>query len=779
MPDNSPQQALFHHEEPAPQGPFVKVAIERGIDKLASGADTLTYRDPGLDLRPGDMVEAPLGKTAKVGGVVTQAGGPELLGHLSPAKVRPVLRKTGGRIPGSLLELATWLARYYASPLGMALATVTPSAVKKQTGKRTRKALEPTGAEPTERLPPKTREVWERISGLDREMFPVEHRVLAEAVGATSVGPLNRLVRLGLLREVVVERVTSRVRAPGGDAGVDVAPELTVAQREVVEGVCLALGGGLGGFGVHLLRGVTGSGKTEVYLRVIERALEGGKGAIVLVPEIALTPQTSGRFARRFVSHGVAVLHSGLSAAERHRQWAMIASGEARVVVGARSAVFAPVADLGVIVVDEEHDGSYKQDQAPRYNGRDVAIKRGQLEGATVVLGSATPSLESWANAHTHSDFWTLWELPDRVGGGVLPPVKIVDIKEEHRIAHSLGRKGRGAIGPTLAAALERTLKEGGQAILLMNRRGHSTYIGCASAACGWVLACDDCDASMVLHKDGRIRGGESLRCHHCQSEKLLPPACPVCSRGLIRLGFGIQRVEEELRGLVDLASDEVERVDSDTMRTAGHYFRVLDRFAKGDIRLLLGTQMIAKGLDFPNVRLVGVVNADTALSLPDFRAAERTFQLITQVAGRAGRAEHAGEVIVQTASPESDPIRAAARHDFLGFVRGEMSVRSACGLPPASRMARIVVRDQKAERAEAGAAALADLLVSLSPPGVRVQGPMPCTITRIADRFRWEVLLIAPRAGLIQRVLGEARARGELVSDARTAVDVDPVALM
>ncbi len=771
MPDNTPQQALFHHEEPAPEGPFVRVAVERGIDKLASGADTLTYRDPGLGLHPGDLVEVPLGKSAKVGGVVTEAGGPELLGDLSPAKVRGVLRKTGGRIPGTLLQLAAWLARYYASPLGMALAAVTPAAVKKQTGKRTRKALEPTGAEAVERLPPKTREVWERICGLDRGMFPVEHRVLAEAVGSKSVGPLNRLVRLGLLREVTVERVSSRVRAPAVDVGVDVKPELTAAQREVVEGICESLGG----FCVHLLRGVTGSGKTEVYLRVIERALEGGEGAIVLVPEIALTPQTSGRFARRFASHGVAVLHSGLSAAERHRQWARIASGEARVVVGARSAVFAPVADLGVIVVDEEHDGSYKQDQAPRYNGRDVAIKRAQLEGASVVLGSATPSLESWANAHGQTGFWRLWALPERVGGGVLPPVKIVDIKEEHRLAAADGRKDRGAIGPTLAAALVRTLKEGGQAILLMNRRGHSTYIGCASAACGWVLACDDCDASMVLHKDGRIRGGESLRCHHCQSEKLMPRACPVCSRGLIRLGFGIQRVEEELRGLVDLAADEVERVDSDTMRTAGHYFRVLDRFAKGEVRLLLGTQMIAKGLDFPNVRLVGVVNADTALSLPDFRASERTFQLITQVAGRAGRAEHAGEVIVQTASPDSAPIRSAAAHDFLGFARKEMTVRSGCGLPPATRMARIVVRDQRQEKAEGEAAALAELLRSLG--GVRVEGPMPCTIARIADRFRYEVLLFAPRAGEIQRVLGGAR--GALVSDVRTAVDVDPVALM
>ncbi len=759
-------------------GSFVRVAVERGVDR----DDGLTYAGDGLAV--GDRVEVPVGRGDQaVGGVVIAAGGAELLDGFDPARVKRVLRATGARLPEPLVELGRWLAGYYCCPLGMVLASMLPAAVKAGTGGRTvRLVARVADAEPAGKLTKSVAAAWEAVRAMDAGLFPLDARQLAAHAGATNVGPINRLIDAGVLewveqREVRAPELFEHSEVSGSDR-----VDLTTAQRAVVDGIA----GAGGGFGVHLVHGVTGSGKTEVYLRLIERVLASGGNAIVLVPEIALTPQTAGRFVARFREHGVAVLHSGLTASARHKQWQAAASGEARVVVGARSAVFAPVRDLGVIVVDEEHDGSYKQDQLPRYHARDVAVKRGHLEGCAVVLGSATPALESWHNARNGR--YRLWSLGERVGGGRMPRVTVVDMASE-RLAM---RQERGksseedAIGPTLASRLAATLDAGGQAILLLNRRGYASVVVCSDRGCGWKLECERCDATMVVHR-GTVReqgGRRYVRCHHCGDERLVPHRCPVDQKAVIELGAGTQRVEEELErrfggshGL--LRGSGFERVDADTMRRAADYFEVLGRFGRGDLRVLLGTQMIAKGLDFPNVSLVGVLNADTALSLPDFRAEERTFQLVAQVAGRAGRGERAGEVVVQTYNPDNPAIVLAGRHDYVRFAEHELASRRRAGMPPVTRMARVVVRDADHAKAMARAEDLAARLFEAGRERVSVDRPADCVIARIADKWRVGIELIADDPRAIQAALGALRAEGLLKSDAATAVDVDPVAMM
>ena len=759
---------------------FVRVAVERGVDR----EEGLTYRADGGSLAVGDRVEVPVGRGDKaVGGVVIGVGGPELLEGFEPGRVKAVLRPTGARLPPALVELGRWLAGYYCCPLGMVLASMVPAAVKAGTGSRTVRLVRPVaGAESEAKLSKSVASALAAVRAMNPGLFPIDARQLAAQAGASNLGPINRLIDAGLL-EWVEHR---EVRAPqlfehaAGDPAARV--ELTEAQASVVEGIA----GALGGFGVHLVHGVTGSGKTEVYLRVIERALAAGRSAVVLVPEIALTPQTAGRFVARFREHGVAVLHSGLSASARHKQWQAAANGEARVVVGARSGVFAPIKDLGVIVVDEEHDSSYKQDQLPRYHARDVAIKRAHLEGCTVVLGSATPALESWHNARQGR--YTLWTLGERVGLGRMPRVRIVDMAAERMAMRA--ERGRAsdddAIGATLAAAMTTTLDAGGQAILLLNRRGYASVVVSSDRTCGWKLECERCDATMVVHR-GTVReqgGRRYVRCHHCGDERMIPKACPMTGKPVVELGAGTQRVEEELErrfgashGLV--RGTGFERVDADTMRRASDYFEVLGRFGRGDLRVLLGTQMIAKGLDFPNVSLVGVLNADTALSLPDFRAEERTFQLVAQVAGRAGRGDRAGEVVVQTYNPENPAIVRAAAHDYEGFATRELESRRRAGLPPVARMARIVVRDEDSAKAWARARELVGELRAVGGRRLVVRDPVECVIARIADKWRVGIEMTAADPRAIQAALGSLRARGLVKSDASTAVDVDPVAMM
>jgi primosomal protein N' (replication factor Y) len=777
-------ETLFGAENPRRTPAFfVRVAVERGI--AGEGPDVgLTYACDFPDLAVGERVIVPLGRGDKpAGGTVIEVGGSELAqGLKGPPKF--VRERTGARLGEDLLSLAKWMAAYYVCPLGMVLSGMTPAAVKKATGRKTETLVAPAPTAPAaDALPRAAQKLVAALAAVPAEAFPMTAKALASHLGAKSVAPVGRMVKLGLLLSSEREIVEAR----GFDVGAEFDREQrlvtpTGAQAEIVDGICAALGS----FAVNLLRGVTGSGKTEVYLRIIERVLAGGGGAIVLVPEIALTPQTSSRFLSRFTEHGVAVLHSGLSASQRHRAWDRVSRGAARVVVGARSAIFAPVAGLGIVVVDEEHDSSYKQDQLPRYHARDVAIKRAQIAACPVLLGSATPSLESWWNANGGPGRFRRWELPERVTGLGLPPVKVVDIREERKLrakAEPSSVHRLLALGPTLEQALVNTVQEGGQAILLLNRRGFAHYITCPDPKCGWVMQCDDCDATMVLHRDRSLPAGGDVACHHCLARKILPHACPNCSRKLNAFGLGTQRLEEQLSELLitrcGLTEDQFARVDSDSMGGAADYFDVLGRFGKGELRVLLGTQMLAKGLDFPEVRLVGVVDADTSLNLPDFRSMERTFQLVSQVAGRAGRGEHRGIVIVQTMNPGSPAITHAAAHDFVGFARFELAIRTRSGLPPITRMARVVTRDESSEKSQRRAADIARAIRDAEEPGVSVRGPAECPIARTHGQYRFAVEITAPGAGAVQRALGAARAAGLLMSDARTAVDVDPVVLL
>jgi primosomal protein N' (replication factor Y) len=832
---------------------FVRVAVERGLDLIGRGRThprgespgdgSLTYKS-AIPLPIGRRVEVTLGRgNTESAGIVVEAGGVELAGGLDIDRIKPITRDTGAGLPPRIVELARWMAGYYVCPLGMVLATMMPAAVKKGTGLRVRVVLDRVGEEEAAGIlaaaTPKTREVWAKVGAIDASAFPVDLQRLAGLLEVKTVAPINRLTKLGLLRRIEQEVVAefggaalqgSLEQAMAATAGASGRLQLTNHQARIVKGI----GEGLDRFGVHLIRGVTGSGKTEVYLRLMERVLEAGRNALMLVPEIALTPQTAGRFTERFGHLGpgaVAVLHSGLTASQRHKQWQMAARGReaggARVVIGARSAVFAPLPDVGLIVVDEEHAGDYKQDQLPRYHGRDVAIKRAHLEGCPVVLGSATPSLESWVNAAgiapggtgakpgeaATTGKYALWELTDRVGGGTLPPVEIVDLADERRLMREVHPKRdpwQDLIGPRLEHALRQTLDAGGQAILLLNRRGYSAYIACSDPKCGYRLQCDECDALMVHHRVLSTPGEAAatvvprraiVRCHHCLAQILMPERCPVCDKRLIRLGMGTQRLEEELAdkfpdlvGAVGREEDEgveasaatetMARVDGDTTKSGREWFDVLSRFARGELRVLMGTQMIAKGLDFPNVRLVGVVNADTALGLPDFRASERTFQLVSQVAGRAGRGALGGLVVVQTMEPGAPSIQFAAAHDYLGFAEAEMKIRRLAGLPPATRMARVVCRDRDHTKASGAATRLAEVLkAEIRDRGweaaLRIIGPGPAPIARIAGHHRFELLLIGKQRMAIQEVMAAARARGLLKSDAHTAVDVDPMALM
>jgi len=783
--------SLFaQHEPPAPAAHYVRVAVERRVELRDPFEDGLTYAS-AEPLPVGTRVRVPLGRGGTATeGIVVDSGGNEILEGLDPRRVKPVLEALGPVMTEDLVALGRWIARYCVAPLGMTLAGMVPAAVKADTGRHTEERLEPAqdlALDPPADadLPPTARAALASLREQKAIAWPQSARALADLIESRTVAPINRLVRAGLLRPVAHTSVRSRQLDT--DSVFDAAHrfEPTPAQHAVIEGVARTLGS----YAAHLLFGVTGSGKTEVYLQLIEQTLARGQSAIMLVPEIALTPQTAGRVQSRLGSSNVAVLHSGLTAAQRNSAWASVLEGRTRVVVGARSAIFAPIEKLGLVIVDEEHDASYKQDQLPRYHARDVAIVRAHTAGCPVLLGSATPSLESWHNAETGR--YALWRLPERVGGGTLPRVRVVDMVEERRAHADLTGAAPPAellVGPALARALERTLSAGGQAVLLLNKRGLAGFVGCASPKCGWVLQCHHCSTRMVLHKLPAIASGGYVRCHHCAAEQVLPAKCPDCAGRLRQFGAGTQRAEEVVEALSRTMpgpchltmGESLVRVDADAMRSGRELFETLARFARGEIRVLLGTQMIAKGLDVPNVRLVGVLSADTALNLPDFRAGERTFQLVAQVAGRAGRGAHPGEVIVQTFEPSAPAIAMAAEHDYEAFAYEEMQLRRGVGLPPVTRMARIVCRDKDLSKAKESAQRIAEAADELVQRGlIALMGPMPCPIERIADHFRIALEVTATDSGKLQTAMQALRKRGVLLSDTKTAVDVDPVALL
>jgi primosomal protein N' (replication factor Y) len=519
-----------------------------------------------------------------------------------------------------------------------------------------------------------------------------------------------------------------------------------------------------GVFIAGLLYGVTGSGKTEVYLNAVEATLARNKNALILVPEIALTLWCGRLFRARFGT-GVAVLHSALPEVERAREWWRVRRGEARVVVGTRSAVFAPVENLGLIVVDEEQEASYKQEETPRYHGRDVAVMRAKLEEAVALLGSATPSLESFQNAR--SGKYHLLQLDSRVENRPLAPVEIVDLREDFKSTHRAG-----PISLKLSEAIAARLREGTQSLILINRRGYSWFVICRS--CGAGIQCENCSISLTYHKQ-RNR----LECHYCGFSRQVPESCPKCnSEHVYFFGAGAEQLEEKLREKFPAA--RVARLDRDSVRTKHAYQQVLGDFAAGKIDILVGTQMVAKGHDFQRVTLVGVVSADSQLSLPDFRAAERTFQLLTQVAGRAGRGDLPGEVLVETYYPEHYAIQLAARQDYLTFFEKEVQFRRLLHYPPFTALASILVRDTKIENAIRWSRQLSAFLAPQESRGLKVLGPAAAPLARLKREYRFQFLLKAPKRAQLTRAVSELLAFSEQkeIPQKAVLVDVDPLSL-
>ncbi len=520
---------------------------------------------------------------------------------------------------------------------------------------------------------------------------------------------------------------------------------------------------------VFLLHGITGSGKTEIYLQAIAYVLERGKQAIVLVPEISLTPQTKERFSARF-GEKVAILHSQLTGSQRYQTWERVRSGEASIVIGPRSAIFAPVRNLGLVIVDEEHENSYKQMESPRYHTREVAIMRAKLYKAPILLAGATPSLESYYNAE--GGCYRLVKLRKRIDNRPLPEVEIVDMREEKSniLSHYLRQE------------LEKTLERREQVILFLNRRGFSNFSLCRR--CGHVLRCKNCSVSLTYHASS-----EKLICHYCNREEIPPKICPRCHSGYIRrLGIGTQQVERKIERL--FPSARIQRMDSDTTTKRDSHMRMFTAFRKKEIDILLGTQMIAKGLDFPEVTLVGVISADTSLNFPDFRSSERTFQLLTQVAGRAGRGSMPGRVIIQTYNPEHYAIIASKSHDYEGFYKQELEFRRELLYPPFTHFATLTVSGLKQERVESSALVLKDIITRLVAKGkavpigrqVDILGPAPAPLSRVKRKYRWQLTLKAGRVGHIHKILTSLREEiegNQKLKGVNIIIDVDPVGML
>ncbi len=799
---------------------------------------------PGLvgQIEVGSRVQVPFGPR-KIMGCVTA-----LAEESAHANLKPILKVIGAQtlVTPKILKLARWIAEYYCCAPETALKSVLPEAVRKEeSGWRERlfvRALPVSGEFP--KLPKRQQEVWNIIE--ERRELPLQELVeLAETTAAT----IRKLEDRGLVeiaqqiserdpyaREHILpsqplplnpaqEKALGKITEAMGGTGVPpvvsgVAPE-TVAGQTMASSTTTNPNRPTNGeirrdaefdgrdaratrnnsSRTFLLHGVTGSGKTEVYLQALAHALEQGRGAIVLVPEISLTPQTVERFKARFSSGKlqtlVAVLHSHLSAGERHDEWHKIRQGRARIVIGARSAIFAPVEPLGLIIVDEEHEHSYKQEEAPRYHARDVAIMRGRMENAVVVLGSATPSLESYYNCKKGK--YTLLELPERVDDQKMPHVRVVDMRQA--ASQQRGKEGIPIFSPQLKEAITQRLERGEQTILFLNRRGYSTSLQCPK--CGEVVQCPNCSLALTFH-----RQEQKLACHICGHVAPVPSVCPnvKCKNPAIRFaGTGTQRVEETLAKLFPQA--RIKRMDADTMKRKDDYRKVLGDFRTGKTDILVGTQMIAKGLHFPNVTLVGIIYADLALHQPDFRAGERTFQLLTQVAGRAGRGDVEGEVFVQAFAPFHPAIQYARRHDFIGFYEQEIEFREQLKYPPVSRVALLTLKGRNEDKVKFSAEHLKrELEKNLktqgragSPlPAARSQsddgahgvtrptsfgdliiaGPAPAPLLRAETFYRYQIMLRTKAMSKLSQALAKIIATLALPDDVTLAVDIDPVNL-
>lgn len=730
-----------------------------GVAVPVPGLGLLSYRLPSdLPMPPkGARVVVPLGTRAVVGCVVEPR--PETPPDTELRDVKAVL-DTEPFLPADIVDLALWVGEFYACGPGDALTVAMPPSARR-------------GDRETFRMRTRVFAVANPATTTPRG---AKQRALVDVLAANSAGLLQReLSARGFGADVVrraVEAGFARVEeevderdpfAAGENGWVATARTfddrvLTAEQQQALE--TLAAAADAREFRPVLLHGVTGSGKTEVYLRLARHVLGQARRALVLVPEIALTPALAGTFRAAF-GERVAVQHSGLSEGERHDQWHRIRRGQVDLVVGTRSAVFAPLGNLGLIIVDEEHESSYKQDETPRYHGRDVAVMRARMDNVLVVLGSATPSMESAANAEAGR--YAIVRLTKRVLDRPLATVRLVDMRKQ--IAAS---GAEAALSEPLVAAMAERLAQGEQSLVLLNRRGFATVVFCRE--CGATLECPHCSVTLTYHRAAR-----RVRCHYCNYSAHVPRACGECGGAYLEhSGVGTERLEAEVRER--FPSARVARVDRDTVRRRGAVTRVLAAVARGDLDIVVGTQMIAKGHDFPSVTLVGVVAADVGLGLADYRASERTFQLLTQVVGRAGRGDVPGEAIVQTLYPEHYSVQSAAAQDYAGFYTREMEFRTAMHYPPTIAMVNVVVRHRSLDRAMADAADLVARVKTRRPP-VRVLGPAPAALARIKDEYRAQFFLKGrQRRAMREALLAALEERPELRR--RTIVDVDPVSI-
>jgi primosomal protein N' (replication factor Y) len=761
---------------------IIRVAFEAGVD---SEFDYLVP-DELWPIKTGQRVEVPFGRKDKlqIGFCVKADISYEKLQKKFKLKkvVRIIDRES--LLDEQLMASAQWISSYYVCPLGQVLGAMVPAAVKKGAGVKTEKHIylsteifEKTINQLKSAKQKKIARFLRERAAFDPQTTLELQSVLA-SVGCTSA-PVKKLAEHGIIK--ITQKIILK-SLPAIPQGMMIRTEkvtLNDDQQKALTAINSRTDSGT--FGVTVLHGVTDSGKTELYIRAIEKALQMGKSAIVMLPEIALTAQTVQRFSARF--ENIAVMHSGLTAAARNSQWQKIKARQANVVIGARSAVFAPVSQLGLIIVDEEHEPSYKQDTAPRYNGRDVAIKRAQLANAHCILGSATPSLETLANCHSKK-YFNLVRLPKRIMDLPMPEMKLVDMRQQYST-----QKGVTLISKPLAEHLRKVLSKKEQAILLLNRRGYSNFIFCPS--CKHILHCRNCDVTLTFHKSslpqvkrvqtpmGKLIDYGYALCHYCGAQTLVPQKCPLCGSGLAMIGLGSQRLEEELLGKFPQA--RIARVDSDSMAGAD-YYRLLRDFGLGQIDILAGTQMLAKGLHFPNVTLVGIISADTCLYLPDFRSNERTFQLILQVAGRAGRSVKKGTVFVQTFLPDQPAIRFALAGDFEEFVKEELKHRKSCNLPPFWRLAVVGMRDINFERLEAASKTMReriDSIVKQENLKMLVRGPMPATISRIQRFHRLQIIIQAPQAQTMMKLFNRLRSAPVIRPAVKVVVDMDPVNLL
>ena len=729
----------------------LEIALRREFDYLIP---------PELEGRVevGTRVKVPFGRRQVLGCVTGLA---ERSDHDA---LKPIAKIIGAQslVTPRVLELARWIAEYYCCAPETALKSVLPDAVRKeQEGWRERLhvRLLP-GDDGVDELTKRQLEIYQVIE--ENRSLPLQE--LLQITGTTAP-TVRKLEDKGLIE------IAPQILERDPYANEEIVPTHPLTLNAEQAAALKAINEQPGNF--FLLHGVTGSGKTEVYLQAIAAALEQGKGAIVLVPEISLTPQTVERFKARFSSGPlktlVAVLHSHLSAGERHDEWHKIRQGRAKIVIGARSAIFAPVEPLGLIIVDEEHEHSYKQEEAPRYHARDVAVVRGQREGATVVLGSATPSMESYHNAQRGR--YQLLEMPSRADDKQMPLVRVQDMRTEK----SKGDQGPPIFSQRLKEAIHNRLEQGEQTILFLNRRGFATSMQCPD--CGFVAECPNCSLSLTYH-----RREQFLRCHVCGHGTAAPRRCPGerCGSPKIRFhGLGTEKVEDVLRKLFPRAN--VTRMDSDALKRKDDYRRILGDFRRGKIDILVGTQMIAKGLHFPRVTLVGIVYADTGLHLADFRAGERTFQLLTQVAGRAGRGEVEGEVVVQTFSPVHPAIQFSRRHDYEGYFEAEMEFREQLRYPPFTRAGMLTLRGRSEEKVSFSAEHVKKQIEPMTDTitDLQISGPAPAPLLRAETFYRYQLMLRTGRMSELSRHLAVIAAGLSFPDDVTLTIDIDPVNLL